>query len=75
MKSLERRYNNIAQKHTGWSSYICFAKAVTEQNFSRRAIQQWFNKLVDKSDYCKSDKAQILKHLESLTKSTEDGIK
>ncbi|HAZ28560.1 MAG TPA: hypothetical protein DCY48_02160 [Candidatus Magasanikbacteria bacterium] len=73
MKSLERRYKNIAQKYTGWGSYICFAKAVTGQHFSRRAIQHWFNKLVDKNDYCKSDKAQLLKHLESLTKSTEDG--
>jgi len=75
MKSIERRYNKIIQKHTGWSSYICFAKTVTGQNFSRRAIHYWFNKLVDKQDYSKRDKVQLLKHLESLTKDTEDGTK
>ena len=75
MKSLERRYNNIAKKHTGWSSYICFAKAVTRQQFTKRSIQYWFNKLVDKQDYSKNDQTQILKHLESLTKSTEDSTK
>lgn len=75
MKSLKRRYNNIAQKHTGWSSYICFAKAVTGQKFSRRILQHWFNKLVDKRDYARNEKTQILRHLETLTNSTEESTK
>lgn len=67
MKSIERRFNNIREKKQGWSSYLCFAQAVTGQKFSRAALHRWFNKLVDKDDYSASDKRNILMNLESLT--------
>ena len=67
MKSVERRFNNITEKNPFWSSYICFAEAVKEQHFNRQAIHRWFQKLVDKNDYAKSDKRAILAHLENLT--------
>lgn len=67
MRSIERRFANIQKKNQGYSSYVCFAKAVTEQKFSREAIHQQFNKLVEKDDYTKSDKKAILVHLQTLT--------
>lgn len=75
MKSLERRYCNIVQKNPGWSSYICFAEAVTNQNFNRKAIKYWFNKLVEKADYDRSDKKAIFIHLEYLNNPIEEGTK
>lgn len=68
MKSLERRFINIAEKNPLWSSYICFAEAVKEQNFSRDILHRWFQKLVDKNDYTRGEKKAILDHLENLTK-------
>ncbi len=67
MKSLERRFRNIQEKKQGWSSYVCFATAVTGQKFSREAVHRWFNKLVDKDDYATSEKRGILAHLDKLT--------
>lgn len=67
MKSLERRFINIADKHHFWSSYTCFAEAVKGQKFSSQIIHRWFQKLVDKDDYARSDKKAVLAHLENLT--------
>lgn len=67
MKSVERRFRNIAEKKPFWSSHICFAEAIKGQKFSRQAIHRWFQKLVDKDDYARSDKKAVLAHLENLT--------
>ena len=67
MKSIERRFNNVAEKNPSWSSYICFAEAIREQGFSRQTIHRWFQKLVDKNDYAKSEKKEILANLEGLS--------
>lgn len=71
MKSLERRFNNITKKNPIWSSYTCFAEAVSGQGFSKQAIHRWFQKLVDKDDYARDEKKAILEHLENLTDKPE----
>lgn len=78
MKSLERRFNNIAEKNPNWSSYICFAEAIRGQDFSEQVVRRWFNKLVDKSDYAKNEKKVVLNFLIGLSNSvrtTENGGK
>ena len=75
MKSLERRFRNILNKNPFWSSYICFAVAVTKQKFTKATISHWFNRLVDKNDYSKKEKKGILKHLCNLSNTRDDGIK
>ena len=72
MKSIERRFNNILKKNPYWSSYICFAEAIKAQNFSDQTMRHWFNKLVDKDDYDKSDKKALLSFLDGLTNSAEE---
>ena len=72
MKSIERRYKNIEVKNPFWSSYICFAEAIKCQKFTKPMISLWFSKLVEKDDYSKSDKNQLLKQLENLSNATED---
>lgn len=67
MKSLERRFNNISRLNPKWSSYICFAEALKKQNFNRKTIYYWFNRLVEKNDYDKADKYELVKCLISLS--------
>ena len=75
MKSLERRFNNISQLNPYWSSYICFTEAVKDQNFSKRTITNYFNKLVEKNDYDRRDKKELIKNILSLSKKiAEDCI-
>lgn len=75
MKSLKRRFNNISKQNHYWSSYICFAEAVKDQNFSRRTISKYFNALVEKDDYDKRDKKELIKNLLSLSKeAAEEGM-
>lgn len=76
MRSLQARFNKTTLKNPIWSSYICFAEAITNQNFSRQTIHRWFNKLVERDDYTGSDKKAILKHLEDLSnapRKTQNG--
>jgi len=75
MKSIARRFNNVSQKNPGLSTIVCFAIAITEQNFSCQTIARGFNKLVDKNDYDKKDKKEIMNFLERLTKKPEDNQK
>lgn len=67
MRSIEARYKKIQEKKQGWSSYLCYASAITGRKFSRETLQRWFNKLVEKDDYVASEKKDILAHLYNLT--------
>ena len=60
MKSIERRYKNIVKENRSWSSYMCFAEAIKKQGFNEQIISRWFKKLVNKNDYAKNEKKQIL---------------
>lgn len=74
MKSLERRFNNITEKKPFWSSFICFAEAIKGQRFTPPILHRWFQKLVEKDDYAKSEKRALLQHMGSLSntlKTTE----
>lgn len=66
MRSIERRFGNIAKKNPIWSSYICFAEAIKGQGFCYTRIKKWFGKLVNKDDYAKNEKGAILRFLKSL---------
>jgi hypothetical protein len=70
MKSLQRRFNEIASEHQNWSSYLIFAEAIKKQKFSKRVIKEWFNKLVDKDDYAPKEKREILQFLYNLSFSS-----
>ncbi len=74
MKSIQRRFNNIQEKNPYWSSIICFNEAIREQGFSQKNIYYWLPILVDKDDYDKSDKKEILSFLKMLSKKAEEGI-
>jgi len=68
MKSIERRFNNIKKGNPYWSLYLCFTEAIKNQNLSKQTLHRWFNKLVDKNDYSRSEKNGVLGFLDTLTK-------
>lgn len=69
MRSLERRFKALRKKDSDLSSFICFGRAVTSQRFSKRTIQYWFRRLVDKDDYEVRDKGRLLRHMYELSKN------
>lgn len=69
MKSLEARFNEVDAdpKYEGNASIIKFFYAVKDGNFTKRTVQQWFNKLVDKGDYDRVDKPELVEYALQLT--------
>jgi hypothetical protein len=68
MRSLKRVFNKIKSENPYWSDYTCFAEAVRGRKFSRKTIIRNFNSLVDKEDYAKNEKREIIEHLVELSK-------
>jgi len=55
-----------------WSSFICFGEVIENKKYLHRpTITKWFNKLVDKDDYSKNDKGEVLGFLFGLVKERE----
>ena len=75
MRSLERRFKRIEKENPYWSSYICFCETVKNQEFTKRRLYHWFNKLVKNDDYKPTNKKILLKALLNLNFNTEEGIK
>ena len=63
MKSLEKRFKKAEKENPFLSSYMCFTKAIHKQCFSKKIIDFWFLRLVDKEDYDKKSKKEILRFL------------
>jgi hypothetical protein len=68
MRSVKRVFNRIRSENPYWSDYICFAEAVRGRKFSRKTIIRNFNSLVDKEDYARSEKKEVIDFLVELSK-------
>lgn len=75
MRSIKGRFKKFAAKNPHWSSIVCFNEAIKGRCFSKKNIYYNFPRLVDKDDYDKKDKKEILGFLLKLSKSPEEGIK
>ena len=75
MKSIARRFNRLRIEHPYWSTIICFNEAIRGQKFRSSLVLRWFNKLVNKNDYSKSDKKDIAAYLKKLSNIAEDDQK
>jgi len=71
MRSIERRFKEIEAKNPYYSTYTCFALAIAGQKFTKETIRRHFNRLVDKDDYDKKDKKEVLEHLFKLSFDVE----
>lgn len=66
MKSIEKNFEKIQEKNPYWSSLVCFSETIRNRKFnSWKNTVSWFNKLVDKDDYDKRDKKEILTWLQT----------
>lgn len=63
MRSIERRFSNLQETLPLLSSFMNFSGAIKDQGFDVGMVHRWFNKLVNKDDYERSDKKALLKHL------------
>lgn len=68
MKSINRNFKNIREKHPEWGSYIVLAETVRGSNFSKDRLARAFNVLVDKEEYLKEEKKELLVYLYELNK-------
>lgn len=75
MKSIEKRFQMISKKNPYWSTNSCFVETVRGQNFSEQTVCRWFNKLVEKDDYDKKDKKQVLAFHQTVNKESVDNKK
>ncbi len=63
MKSIERRFNNVAKANPFLGDYIVLAQAIAGQGFSQDRLARAFNKLVPTDDYDLKDKKVLMEHL------------
>jgi hypothetical protein len=73
MRSIARRFSNLQQKQPEFGSFLNFGAAIKNRKFSVDMIHRWFYKLVEKSDYDRSDTRRILKHLVALSCPEDNG--
>ncbi len=60
-------FQNISRLNPYWSSLTFFCEAIGERkNLSNKTIKKYFDKLVDKDDYAKEERRELLKYLFSL---------
>jgi hypothetical protein len=74
MKSIQVKYSKIREELPWrYSSYICFAKTVKGQKYSRKMIGKWFDILVEKEDYVRKERNAIVSYLYELSNKVEEG--
>jgi hypothetical protein len=61
-------FNEIQRLNPYWSSWICFTEVIWKRNnLSKRIINRYFDKLVEKDDYAKKDRKSLLSQLYALS--------
>lgn len=60
--TIEAQFDKEMQ-NDGVSTFTAFVRAVQGRGFDKNLIGRYFNKLVDKNDYCKADRDSLLEWL------------
>ena len=63
MKSIKRLFDKVSKENPNLGSVIIFNRIVSGKNFSHDRIARWFNVLVDKEEYDRSEKKEILEYV------------
>ncbi len=72
MRSLKRVFENIKRENPNWSDYTCFCHAISGRGFSKKTVSRYFNELVDKNDYSRGEKKEVLERLFWLSQRAEN---
>ncbi len=75
MRSLKRVFEKLKRENPNWSDYTCFSHAISGKGFSKKIISRYFNKLVDKGDYSREDKKEVLERLFWLSQRIKIGLR
>ena len=62
-KEIKPFFMAIKKRCPLWSDYLCFADVVTRTDRNRETIRKNFNKLVNKEDFIKEEKQDIMNYL------------
>ena len=60
------KFKELTEKYPNHSSFIVYGRLIRmtpKEGWNRRKIVKWFNSLVDKEDYLKSEKVSLLDNL------------
>lgn len=68
MKSIKRKFEEIKNNNHCYGDYYCFAEAIKHKGYTRRAIKESFEKLVEIRGYSKKELNEILGALVELSK-------
>lgn len=63
MNLLKNKFEAILTKNPNYSTYIAFANALLQVKIMPKIIVAGFDKFVNKKDYSRSDKEEILNYL------------
>ena len=63
MRTINRLFQNYKEENPLLGSVIIFNHIVTGRNFSQDRLVRWFNILVDKEEYEKNEKKEIIKYV------------
>lgn len=69
---MKEKFKELQENNPNLSSLLVFGRLIRmtpKEDWGGRKITNWFNKLVDKDDYLKSEKRQILEWLKKPYKS------
>ena len=64
MHSINYQFQEIQRLNPYWSSWTCFTELLPK--IENNKIGRWFNKLVEKEDYLKSEKKKLVSYLKGL---------
>ena len=63
---MKEKFKELTEKYPNHSSFIVYGRLINmtpKEGWNRRKIVKWFNSLVDKEDYLKSEKVSLLEGL------------
>jgi hypothetical protein len=63
MKSIKRKFDDVSVKKPNHSSLMIFIGVLRSGKFTEQVIKRWISKLVEKDDYDRKSKKELLKHL------------
>lgn len=68
MYDIKSRYEKIATKYPFYSTYTVFAETIRNTKLTEASVRRHFHRLVDKDDYAKNERPEVLRYLVSISK-------
>lgn len=60
---MKKEFLIIQDKFPFFSTYICYVKLIWGNAYKKSKVRLWFNKLVERDDYSKEEKKEVLEFL------------